>query len=150
MHALSYVYEAWFRFMVGAGAGPPFRVLTATGVGRGFFRRQKCLMGHHRSVDAAGVIPFPKGTKRLMGVAHRRLKYGGGWSFFICPGCAAQTPLHRRQALRRAALRTCGKQNLNRAQTGVSAPAAAQLCDNGVAPAPRRPTVAPVVVPGDA
>ena len=39
------------------------------------------------------IIAFPDGKKKLLGVAHTRLKYGGGWSFFICPGCAklAQT-----------------------------------------------------------
>jgi hypothetical protein len=39
------------------------------------------------------VIPFPDGTNKLIAVAHTQLKYGGGWSFFVCPGCAklAQT-----------------------------------------------------------
>jgi hypothetical protein len=39
------------------------------------------------------VIPFPNGKDKLIAVAHTRLKYGGGWSFFVCPGCAklAQT-----------------------------------------------------------
>jgi hypothetical protein len=39
------------------------------------------------------VIPFPDGTNKLIGTAHTRLKYGGGWSYFICPKCAklAQT-----------------------------------------------------------
>ena len=33
------------------------------------------------------VIPFPGGKQKLLNVAHTRLKCGGGWSFFICPGC---------------------------------------------------------------
>jgi hypothetical protein len=39
------------------------------------------------------IIAFPNGTNKLIGVAHTQLKYGGGWSFFVCPGCAklAQT-----------------------------------------------------------
>jgi hypothetical protein len=38
-------------------------------------------------------IAFPDGSTKLIGVGHTHLKYGGGWSFFICPGCAkfAQT-----------------------------------------------------------
>lgn len=34
------------------------------------------------------VIPFPNGTSKLIGTAHTHLKYGGGWSYFICPKCA--------------------------------------------------------------
>jgi hypothetical protein len=34
------------------------------------------------------VIPFPNGKDKLIAVAHTRLKYGGGWSYFICPKCA--------------------------------------------------------------
>lgn len=34
------------------------------------------------------VIPFPDGTNKLIGTAHTHLKYGGGWSYFICPKCA--------------------------------------------------------------
>jgi hypothetical protein len=34
------------------------------------------------------VIPFPDRTNKLIGTAHTRLKYGGGWSYFICPKCA--------------------------------------------------------------
>jgi hypothetical protein len=37
------------------------------------------------------VIPFPNGKKKLLGVAHIRLKHNGGWSFFICPKCARLT-----------------------------------------------------------
>jgi hypothetical protein len=39
------------------------------------------------------IIAFPDGSTKLIGVGHTHLKYGGGWSFFICPGCAklAQT-----------------------------------------------------------
>ena len=39
------------------------------------------------------IIAFPDGSTKLIGVAHTHLKYGGGWSFFVCPGCAklAQT-----------------------------------------------------------
>ena len=47
----------------------------------------------HRSVQAHRLIPFPGGKQKLLNVAHTRLKYGGGWCYFICPGCAklAQT-----------------------------------------------------------
>jgi hypothetical protein len=34
------------------------------------------------------LIPFPNGKTKLIGVGHVRLKYGGGWSFFVCPKCA--------------------------------------------------------------
>jgi len=34
------------------------------------------------------LIPFPNGKTKLIGVGHTHLKYGGGWSFFICPKCA--------------------------------------------------------------
>ena len=34
------------------------------------------------------LIPFPGGKQKLLNVAHTRLKCGGGWSFFVCPGCA--------------------------------------------------------------
>jgi hypothetical protein len=39
------------------------------------------------------IIAFPDGSTKLIGVGHTHLKYGGGWSYFICPGCAklAQT-----------------------------------------------------------
>jgi hypothetical protein len=39
------------------------------------------------------IIPFPGGKQKLIAVAHTKLKYGGGWSYFICPKCAklAQT-----------------------------------------------------------
>ena len=39
------------------------------------------------------IIAFPDGSTKLIGVGHTHLKYGGGWSFFVCPGCAklAQT-----------------------------------------------------------
>jgi hypothetical protein len=39
------------------------------------------------------IIAFPDGSTKVIGVGHTHLKYGGGWSFFICPGCAklAQT-----------------------------------------------------------
>ena len=34
------------------------------------------------------LIPFPNGKTKLIGVAHTRLKYGGGYSYFLCPKCA--------------------------------------------------------------
>jgi hypothetical protein len=39
------------------------------------------------------IIAFPDGSTKLIGVGHTHLKYGGGWSYFVCPGCAklAQT-----------------------------------------------------------
>src|ERR1700741_4320917 len=38
------------------------------------------------------VIPFPDGSRRLIGVKHTWFRHGGGWSFFVCPGCAKRTP----------------------------------------------------------
>jgi len=37
------------------------------------------------------LIPFPNGRIKLIGTAHTRLKYGGGFSYFICPKCARIT-----------------------------------------------------------
>jgi hypothetical protein len=34
------------------------------------------------------VIPFRGGKQKLLNVAHTHLKYGGGWSYFVCPKCA--------------------------------------------------------------
>jgi hypothetical protein len=34
------------------------------------------------------LIPFPSGKTKLIYTAHVRLKYGGGFSYFICPRCA--------------------------------------------------------------
>src|SRR5215472_1566692 len=33
------------------------------------------------------VIPWPNGKTKLLRVGHTRLKHGGGYSYFICPGC---------------------------------------------------------------
>jgi hypothetical protein len=33
------------------------------------------------------VIPFPGGTRKLIGTAHIHFPQGGGWSFFKCPRC---------------------------------------------------------------
>jgi hypothetical protein len=33
------------------------------------------------------LIPFPNGKTKLISVQHTRLKYGGGWSYFVCPKC---------------------------------------------------------------
>jgi hypothetical protein len=38
-------------------------------------------------------IPFPNGKIKLIYTYHRKLKYGGGWSFFLCPGCSKRTPV---------------------------------------------------------
>ncbi len=35
------------------------------------------------------IVPFPDGKDRVIYTAHTRLRHGGGWSFFICPRCAA-------------------------------------------------------------
>ena len=35
------------------------------------------------------IIAFPDGSTKLIGVGHTHLKYGGGWSYFVCPKCAA-------------------------------------------------------------
>ena len=37
------------------------------------------------------LIPFPNGRIKLIGTAHTHLKYGGGFSYFICPKCARLT-----------------------------------------------------------
>jgi hypothetical protein len=39
------------------------------------------------------LIPFPNGKIKLIDTAHTKLKYGGGYSYFVCPKCAklAQT-----------------------------------------------------------
>ena len=34
------------------------------------------------------LIPFPNGKVKLIGTSHARFWNGGGWSFFVCPGCA--------------------------------------------------------------
>lgn len=33
------------------------------------------------------VVPFPNGKSKLLGVQHVKFPNGGGWSFFLCPGC---------------------------------------------------------------
>jgi hypothetical protein len=33
------------------------------------------------------LIPFPNGKVKLIGTGHVRLKYGGGYSYFVCPKC---------------------------------------------------------------
>ena len=33
------------------------------------------------------LIPFPNGKVKLLGTAHTHLKYGGGYSYFVCPKC---------------------------------------------------------------
>jgi hypothetical protein len=33
------------------------------------------------------LIPFPNGKVKLLGVKHTWFAKGGGWSYFICPGC---------------------------------------------------------------
>ena len=33
------------------------------------------------------LIPFPNGKVKLIDTAHTRLKYGGGYSYFVCPKC---------------------------------------------------------------
>jgi hypothetical protein len=45
-------------------------------------------MGVIDPANHTAVIPFPNGTTKLIGTAHTRLKYGGGFSYFICPKCA--------------------------------------------------------------
>ena len=50
-------------------------------------------MGIIDPAKRTAIIPFPDGSTKLIGVGHTHLKHGGGWSFFICSGCAklAQT-----------------------------------------------------------
>jgi hypothetical protein len=38
------------------------------------------------------LIPFPNGKTKLIGTAHTWFAKGGGWSHFVCPGCARRTP----------------------------------------------------------
>ena len=55
------------------------------------------------------VIPFPNGENKLIAVAHTKLKYGGRWSYFICPKMRpsrADALLHPRRAALLAMLRS--------------------------------------------
>jgi hypothetical protein len=51
------------------------------------------VVAHNFEVAARlqAVVPFPNGTNELIAVNHTRLKYGGGWSYFICPGCGGRS-----------------------------------------------------------
>ena len=44
-------------------------------------------MGVIDPAKRTALIPFPGGKTKLIYTAHTRLRYGGGWSFFICPKC---------------------------------------------------------------
>jgi len=45
-------------------------------------------MGVIDPAKRTALIPFPNGKTKLVDTAHTRLKYGGGWSYFVCPKCA--------------------------------------------------------------
>jgi hypothetical protein len=44
-------------------------------------------MGVIDPAKRTALIPFPGGKTKLIYTAHTKLKYGGGWSFFVCPKC---------------------------------------------------------------
>jgi hypothetical protein len=44
-------------------------------------------MGVVDPANATALIPFPNGKIKLIGVRHTRFWNGGGWSYFVCPGC---------------------------------------------------------------
>jgi hypothetical protein len=37
---------------------------------------------------AEALIPFPNGKTKLIATRHTRFPSGGGWSYFVCPGCS--------------------------------------------------------------
>ncbi|HEY1881371.1 MAG TPA: hypothetical protein VGG68_15700 [Caulobacteraceae bacterium] len=79
------------------------------------------------------VIPFPGGKQKLIGVAHTKLKYGGGWSYFICPKCAkmAQTLYLVENAARCA--KCCAAFNVrHRSQYGLGRYARRQATDQAL------------------
>jgi hypothetical protein len=39
---------------------------------------------------AQALIRFPSGKTKLLGVAHTKFPNGGGWSYFVCPGCGGR------------------------------------------------------------
>lgn len=45
-------------------------------------------MGVVDPARAEALIPFPGGRTKLLAVRHTRFPNGGGWSYFVCPGCA--------------------------------------------------------------
>jgi hypothetical protein len=44
-------------------------------------------MGVIDPAKRTALIPFPNGKTKLLDTAHTKLKYGGGWSYFVCPKC---------------------------------------------------------------
>ena len=44
-------------------------------------------MGVIDPAKRTALIPFPNGRTKLIDTAHTRLKYGGGYSYFVCPKC---------------------------------------------------------------
>lgn len=58
------------------------------------------------------LIPFPNGRIKLIHTAHTRLKYGGGWSFFLCPRCMKLTTKLILIEDTPLCSRCCGKQNI--------------------------------------
>ena len=61
-------------------------------------------MGSSIRRSATAVIPFPERHRKLIAVAHTRLKYGGGWSYFICP----DAPRSRRRSTPSTTSRSAG------------------------------------------
>lgn len=45
-------------------------------------------MGVIDPARSEALIPFPGGKVKLLAVKHTRFPSGGGWSYFVCPGCA--------------------------------------------------------------
>lgn len=48
-------------------------------------------MGVVDPARAEALIPFPGGRTKLLAVKHTKFPNGGGWSFFVCPGCARRS-----------------------------------------------------------
>ena len=44
-------------------------------------------MGVIDPAKRTALIPFPNGKVKLLDTAHTKLKYGGGFSYFVCPKC---------------------------------------------------------------
>ena len=49
-------------------------------------------MGVIDPAKRTALIPFPNGKTKLIDTAHTKLKYGGGYSYFVCPKCGRRTP----------------------------------------------------------
>jgi len=63
------------------------------------------------------LIPWPSGKVKLLGVRHNRLRNGGGWSFFVCPGCARRTSALYNVDDRPLCTRCCAALNIHHRST---------------------------------